>query len=345
MTGGVDRFRDACYGRWTVRGRSRHSHGGASLLARRVSLAASAGAIALLVAGSPIGQKNVSRRSVHAAAAVTFGAGKGIEPEITLVQPRQLGRTRECSASEQAMAAHKRIWRLAQLQLDAANKNLANTTAQLQVVQGQYSTDRGELLRFSSASTNHRGWIGDAILVDSKSFQDAMDALTSADQVSARCSSWSARSKGSATNWTHCTPNRRTTSSGEPARRQPAVALAGEQHTEESSYRQQASSLQGKAASLLSQLHSRAVQDRAGATRAGGGCCGSGCGCWCRAPRTSSATLYRLLRSAPGRRIPVGSVHLVRRFASQCLLERERMAMGVHRSRSGAPGGQDAAGR
>jgi surface antigen len=231
------------------------------LLARRVSLVASAGAIALLVAGSPLGQKNALADQFTQRLQSLSAQASALNREITSYSHASSAALGNALTSEQAMAATQTHLASAQLQLDTANKNLANTTAQLQVVQGQYSTDQGELSQILVRvyELTDDGSVT-AILVDSKSFQDAMDALTSADQVSAKVQQLVSQIKGKRdqldalhTQQAHDQQQANTLVDS-------LQSLSGQQQTEELSYRQQASSLHGKAASLLSQLHS--VQSR-----------------------------------------------------------------------------------
>ena len=90
-------------------------------------------------------------------------------------------------ASEQAITNTQTKLAEAQLQLDQANQDLANTTKQLAVVHAQFATDQTDLsqLLVHVYELSDDGTVTE-ILVNSKSLQDAMDTLTSVDQVSSR---------------------------------------------------------------------------------------------------------------------------------------------------------------
>ena len=160
-------------------------------------------------------------------------------------------------ASAQAIANTQAQLAQAQTELDHANQNLANTTVQIQTVQSEYTADQsdlGQILKHVYELTDDGSVT--AILVDSKSFIDAMDALTSADQVSARVQQLVSQ--------IHDTRERLSQLQKQQVQDQQHAntlvntlqSLTGQQQGEEIAYKQEASSLKGKAATLLAQLQS-----------------------------------------------------------------------------------------
>ncbi len=225
------------------------------MLARRVSLVASAGAIALLVVGSPFNQGRALAdhftQQIQSLSAQASALSHAIA-SLSRASSADLG---NALASEQAIANTQGKLAQAQLELDLANKNLANTTAQLQVVRSEYTADQSNLAQI----LKHVYELTDdgsvtAILVDSKSFIDAMDALTSADQVSARVQQLVTQIQAKRDQLDRLQQQQEQDQVHANALVDSLQALAGQQHNEEVTYRQQASSLKGKAATLLSQL-------------------------------------------------------------------------------------------
>lgn len=225
------------------------------MLARRVSLVASAGAIALLVVGSPFNQGRALAdhftQQIQSLSAQASALSHAIA-SLSRASSADLG---NALASEQAIANTQGKLAQAQLELDLANKNLANTTAQLQVVRSEYTADQSNLAQI----LKHVYELTDdgsvtAILVDSKSFIDAMDALTSADQVSARVQQLVTQIQAKHDQLDRLQQQQERDQVHANALVDSLQALAGQQHNEEVTYRQQASSLKGKAATLLSQL-------------------------------------------------------------------------------------------
>src|SRR6202790_35644 len=158
-----------------------------SLLARRVSLVASAGAIALLVVGSPFSQRTVLADQFTQKIQALSAQASALSHAIGSLSNASSAALGNALASEQAIANTQGQLAQAQLELDQANKNLANTSAQLQIVHSEYAADQVNLARIlvHIYELTNDGSVT-AILFDSKSFLDAMDALTSADHVSAR---------------------------------------------------------------------------------------------------------------------------------------------------------------
>jgi surface antigen len=231
------------------------------LLARRVSLVAAAGTIALLVAGAPFSQgKVLADQFTQQIQSLSAQAG-ALNRAIASLSSASSAALGDALASSQAIAHTQLELAQAQSQLDQANKNLANTSAQLQIVHSEYAADQGQLAQI----LKHVYELTDdgsvtAILVDSKSFIDAMDALTSADQVSARVQQLVTQIQGKRDQLDALQKQQVQDQQHADALVGSLQTLAAQQQTEEVAYRQQASSLKGKAASLLAQL--QGVQSR-----------------------------------------------------------------------------------
>jgi surface antigen len=225
------------------------------LLARRVSLVASAGAIALLVAGSPFSQHNVLADQFTQQIQALSAQASALSHSIASLNGASSAALGSALASEQAIANTQGQLSQAQHQLDQANENLANTSAQLQVVHSEFTADQADLAQI----LKHVYELTDdgsvtAILVDSKSFIDAMDALTSADQVSARVQQLVTQIQAKRTQLDALQKRQVQDQNNANALVDSLQTLSAQQQNEEVAYRQQASSLKGKAATLLSQL-------------------------------------------------------------------------------------------
>jgi surface antigen len=225
------------------------------LLARRVSLVASAGAIALLVVGSPFSQGRALADQFTQQIQSLSAQASALSHAIASLSRTSSADLGNALASEQAIANTQAKLAQAQLELDQANKNLANTTVQLQVVHSEYTAEQSNLAQI----LKHVYELTDdgsvtAILVDSKSFMDAMDALTSADHVSARVQQLVTQIQAKRDQLDGLQKQQEQDQVHANTLVASLQALAGQQHGEEVAYRQQASSLKGKAATLLAQL-------------------------------------------------------------------------------------------
>ena len=225
------------------------------MLARRVSLVASAGAIALLVAGSPFSQGNVLADQFTQQIQSLSAQASALSHAIASLSTASSAALGNALASAQAIANTQAQLGQAQLELDQANKNLANTSAQLQIVHSQYTADQADLAQI----LKHVYELTDdgsvtAILVDSKSFIDAMDALTSADQVSTRVRQLVTQIQGKRDQLDTLQTQQQRDQQHANALVASLQTLAAQQTSEELTYRQQASSLKGKAATLLAEL-------------------------------------------------------------------------------------------
>ena len=225
------------------------------MLARRVSLVASAGAIALLVVGSPFSQGRALADQFTQQIQSLSAQASALSHAIASLSRTSSADLGNALASEQAIANTQAKLAQAQLELDQANKNLANTTVQLQVVHSEYTAEQSNLAQI----LKHVYELTDdgsvtAILVDSKSFMDAMDALTSADHVSARVQQLVTQIQAKRDQLDGLQKQQEQDQVHANTLVASLQALAGQQHGEEVAYRQQASSLKGKAATLLAQL-------------------------------------------------------------------------------------------
>jgi surface antigen len=225
------------------------------LLARRVSLVASAGAIALLVVGSPFSQGRALADQFTQQIQSLSAQASALSHAIASLSRASSADLGNALASEQAIANTQAKLAQAQLELDQANKSLANTTVQLQVVHSEYTAEQsnlGQILKHVYELTDDGSVT--AILVDSKSFMDAMDALTSADHVSARVQQLVTQIQAKRDQLDRLQKQQEQDQVHANTLVASLQALAGQQHGEEVTYRQQASSLKGKAATLLAQL-------------------------------------------------------------------------------------------
>src|SRR4029077_8335390 len=112
------------------------------LLARRVSLVATAGAIALLVAGAPFSQgKVLADQFTQQIQSLSAQAGS-LSRAIAALRNASSAALGNALASEQAIAHTQSQLAQAQSELDQANKNLASTSAQLVVVHTERSEER-----------------------------------------------------------------------------------------------------------------------------------------------------------------------------------------------------------
>jgi surface antigen len=225
------------------------------LLARRVSLVASAGAIALLVAGSPLSQGNVLADQFTQQIQALSAQASALSHAIASLSTASSAALGNALASAQAIANTQAQLGQAQLELDQANKNLANTSAQLQIVHSEYTADQADLAQI----LKHVYELTDdgsvtAILVDSRSFIDAMDALTSADQVSTRVRQLVTQIQGKRDQLDRLQLQQQQDQQHANALVDNLQTLAAQQTSEELTYRQQASSLKGKAGTLLAEL-------------------------------------------------------------------------------------------
>jgi surface antigen len=236
------------------------------LLAGRVRLAIAAGAIAVVVAGSPLSQVHVSADRFTQQIQSLSAEARALAQEIASLSHASSAALGSALATAQSIAKTQGELAQAQLQLDRANQNLADTTRQLQVVRGEVGVDQNQLsqLLVRVYELTYDGSIT-KILVDSKSFQDAMDTLRSVDQVSSRVQTLITQIRGKRDQLASLQKQQTNDQQRADALVAGLVVLAGQQQTEEAIFKQQASSLKGKAATLLVQyrgVNSRIAQVR-----------------------------------------------------------------------------------
>ena len=225
------------------------------MLARRVSLVASAGAIALLVVGSPFSQRTVFADQFTQQIQALSAQASALSHAIGSLSSASSAALGSALASGQAIANTQGQLAQAQLELDQANKNLATTSAQLPIVRSEYTADLANLAHIlvHVYELTDDGSVT-AILVDSKSFIDAMAALTSADHVSTRVQELVTQIQSKRDQLDRLQKQQQLDQLRANALVDSLQTLSGQQQTEEVAYRQQASSLKGKAGTLLAQL-------------------------------------------------------------------------------------------
>jgi len=225
------------------------------LLARRVSLVATAGAIALLVVGSPLGSDKVLADQFTQQIQTLSAQATALTNAIASLSTASSNALDSALASQEAIGTTQGRLAQAQLALDQANKSLANTSVQLQIVHSEYTADQGDLAQIlvHVYELTDDGSVT-AILVDSKSFIDAMDALTSADQVSARVQQLVSQIQAKRDQLDALQKQQERDQQNANTIVNSLQSLAGQEQNEEVAYSQQASSLKGKAVTLLGQL-------------------------------------------------------------------------------------------
>jgi peptidoglycan DL-endopeptidase CwlO len=231
----------------------------ALLLAGRVRLAAVSGAIALVIAASPLTEVRVDADQFTHQIQSLSAQANALSREIASLSHGSSVALGNALASEQAISRTQTKLAQAQLQLDHANQALADTTRELQVVRGQYTADQTDLsqLLVHVYELSADGTVT-AILVDSKSLQDAMDTLTSIDQVSNRVQTLVSQIRGQKDQLESLEQQQTRDQATATQLVNNLQTLGGQQHTEELAYTTQASTLKGRAATLLVQL--RGVQ-------------------------------------------------------------------------------------
>ena len=229
------------------------------MLAGRVRLAVAAGVIAVVVAGSPLSQVHVAADRFTQQIQSLSAQARALAQEIASLSHASSAALGSALATAQSISKTQGELAQAQVQLDRANQNLADTTRQLEVVRGEVAVDQNQLaqLLVRVYELTYDGSIT-KILVDSRSFQDAMDTLRSVDQVSSRVQTLITQIRGKRDQLTSLQKQQTHDQQQADALVASLVVLAGQQQTEEATFKQQASSLRGKAAILLVQY--RGVQ-------------------------------------------------------------------------------------
>lgn len=229
------------------------------MIAGRVRLVAASGAIALVIAGQPLTAVRVDADQFTHQIQSLSAQANALNREIASLNHGSSVALGNALASEQAISNTQTKLAQAQLDLDHANQALADTTKQLQVVRVQYDTDQTDLsqLLVHVYELSDDGTIT-AILVDSKSLQDAMDTLTSIDQVSNRVQTLVTQIRDQKDQLDALQQQQTHEQATATQLVSNLQTLAAQQQTEEVAYTHQASSLKGKAGTLMVQL--RAVR-------------------------------------------------------------------------------------
>jgi surface antigen len=222
------------------------------LLAGRVRLAAVAGAIAIVVVASPLSQVPVAADRFTQQIQSLSAQASALGQEIAALSHASSAALGSALATAQSISTTQSQLAQAQTQLDRANQNLADTTRQLQIVHGEFAMDQTDLaqLLVHVYELTYDGSIT-KILVDSKSIQDAMDTLTSVDQVSSRVQTLVTQIRSQRDQLASLQKQQTHDQQRADALVANLQTLAGQQQTEEVTYKQQASTLKGKAATLL----------------------------------------------------------------------------------------------
>ena len=131
------------------------------MLARRVSLVASAGVIAVLMAGAPFSQGKVLADQFTQQIQTLSAQASALSHSIASLSTASTAALGNALASENAIASTQAQLANAQQALDQANRNLANTSEQVQIVHSEYTSDQAEPRTDPEARLRaHRRWIG-----------------------------------------------------------------------------------------------------------------------------------------------------------------------------------------
>ena len=203
-----------------------------------------------------MGQKRVSADQFDQQIAALQTQVSSLNQQIATLQQQSASATAQAVAAQQSLAATQTKLSTARTQLDVVNQELAATTANLQSTEAQLAYDRGKLSRLlvNMYELDSSGSVATA-LVDSKSFVDAIDTLTSISQVS--------DSVRRLVDDVHTQEQQLTAlRAAQQAQQQQAAGLvttlqtlAAQQAGEQQQFEQQAGALSGQAAALVQQLH------------------------------------------------------------------------------------------
>jgi peptidoglycan DL-endopeptidase CwlO len=231
------------------------------LLAGRARLAAASGVIALVVAGSPLSEVRVDADQFTHQIQTLSAQAAALAHEIAALGNASSTALGNALASEEAISNTQTKLADAQVQLDHANQDLANTTKELAAVHVQFATDQSDLaqLLVHVYELTDSGTVTE-ILVNSKSLQDAMDTLTSIDQVSSRVDTLVTDIRNQRDQLTSLQTQQTHDQQQANQLVDSLQTLGGQEQTEEVTYKQEASSFKGKAATLMVQL--RGVQSK-----------------------------------------------------------------------------------
>jgi len=226
-----------------------------------VRLAAAASAIAMVAVASPLTEVRVAADRFTQQIQSLSAQASALGGEIASLSHASTAALGSALATAQAISTTQSELARAQAQLDRANQNLADTVRQLQIVHTEFAADQADLaqLLVHVYELTYDGSIT-KILVDSKSIQDAMDTLTSVDQVSSRVQTLVTQIRGKRDQLASLQKQQTHDQQRADALVASLQTLGGQQQTEEVTYQQQASTLKGKAATLLAQY--RGIQGK-----------------------------------------------------------------------------------
>lgn len=223
---------------------------------RRTSLGLIALTIALVAGLPPWGSHTASADQFTQQLAVLEAQANALKQQIASVEHQGSTALSQVAATQDALTTTQNRLATAQTDLDAANQRLASTSLDLQTTQSALASDRSKLARLVIGMYELSGSGSvTAALVDSKSFVDAIDTLTSVGQVSDQMNSLvnDVRTRQQQL------VNLQATQTQEQQQATALVTsfqtLAAQQNTEQQQYTAQAASLSGQAAALVGQLH------------------------------------------------------------------------------------------
>lgn len=230
-------------------------------MGRRAARLVAAVIVVVTMLLSPYLQRNASADQFDQQIAALQAQAGALQQQVNALRQQSSAATAQALATQQALTATQAQLTSAQTSLELANQRLAATTAQLHQTENQLASDRDELSRLIVVMYELRanGSVTRAVL-DSKSFVDAMQTITSVSQVSSRVSTLvdDVRARDA-----QLTALRAT----QEVEQQQATQLVGtlqtlaqQQHAQEQQLQQEAGSLSGQAAVLVQQIHS--VQSR-----------------------------------------------------------------------------------
>ena len=219
---------------------------------RRLLIAAAA----LVVVAAPLIPTQASADLFNQQIAALQAQANALGREIAALQHQSSSALSQVLSLQQGLDTTQGQLATAQQQLDADNQRLASTNHNLQVAQGVLASDQRQLSRLLVAMYESGGTASaTAALVDSGSFVDAIDTLTSLGQVSDHMRSLVSD--------VHSKQQQLVTLAAQQRREQAQAntvvstleTLAARQSTEETAYNVEAHSLSGRAAVLVRDLH------------------------------------------------------------------------------------------
>lgn len=199
-------------------------------------------------------------------AALQAQAG-ALQQQARSLQQQSSAATAQALATQQALVATQTQLAGAQLQLDAANQRLAETTAALRATEAQLAADRQQLSQLTVAMYQLRsGGTVTAALVDSTSFVDAMQTLSSVNQVSSHMQTLVGEVRAKDDQLTALRAQQQAEQQQATQLVNTLNSLAAQQQAEEQQFQAEAGALSGQAASVVQQISG--IQGQIGSVRA-----------------------------------------------------------------------------